>query len=230
MIGMRYTMTQKNIAKFQERVIQTMEEIARRTEMEVKGEETLDQTLWQRVATATNIEAVVDELHAVLDSTCRSSFRQTGPTGKVLRHKSVPWWTPRLTIQRKEVNAKRRRYQRTKEKNDLREQQREQYLASKAGYAAAIRQEKSKSWKEFCNVTSAINPWNEIYKMAAGKTKRPAHTTTLRQPDGSLTTNLHGTLLQMIQKFMLDDNPADDTELHRQIRALTQTPIDTNDD
>ena len=115
--------------------------------MEVKGEETLDETICQRVATATNIEELVDEIHAVLDSAHRSLFRQTGPTGKVLRNKSVPWWTPRLTIQRKEVNAKRRRYQRTKENNDLREQWREQYLASKAVYAAAITQENSKSWK-----------------------------------------------------------------------------------
>ena len=172
----------------------------------------------------------MDELQAVLDYACRFSFRQTGPTKKVLRHKSVPWWTSRLTTNRKEVNAKRRRYQRTKENNELREQRREKYLASKAEFAAPIRQEKGKSWEEFCNVTSAINPWTEIYKMAAGKTKRAAHTTTLRGQDGSLTTNLLGTLLQMIQKHAPDDNQEDNTEIHRQIRALTQTPIDTEDD
>jgi hypothetical protein len=38
------------------------------------------------------------------------------------------------------------------------------------GYQA----EKSKSWKEFCNFTSATNPWNAIYKMMAGKTKQAA--------------------------------------------------------
>jgi len=74
----------------------------------------------------------VDELQAVLDYACRPSFRQAGPTKKVLRHKSVPWWASRLKTQRKEVNAKRRSYQRTKENNELREQRREQYLASKA--------------------------------------------------------------------------------------------------
>jgi hypothetical protein len=106
----------------------------------------------------------------------------------------------------------------------------EQFQASKAEYAAAIGQEKSKSCKESCNVISAINPWNEIYKMAAGKTKLIAHTTTLRQQDGSLTMNLHDTLLQMIQKFAPDDNQEDDTGIHRQIRALAQTPIDTEVD
>ena len=36
------------------------------------------------------------------------------------------------------------------------------------GYLAG----KNKLWKEFCNLTSATNPWNAIYKMA-GKTKKP---------------------------------------------------------
>jgi len=125
-------MTQKNSVKFQERVIQAMEQIARETGTEVKGEDTLDETLCQRVTKAPNIEAAVDELQAVLDQACRTSFMQTGPTGKALRHKPIPWWTSRLTTQKKEVNAKRRKYQRTKENNELREQRKEQYLASKA--------------------------------------------------------------------------------------------------
>jgi hypothetical protein len=174
------------MVKFQKRVIQTMEQIARETGTVVKVEDTLDETLCQRVTRTLNIEVAVDELQDVLDQACRSSFMQTGPTGKVLRHKWIPWWTSRLTTHRKEVNAKRRRYQRTKENNELREQRKEQYLASKAEYAAAIRREKIKSWKEFCNVTSVTNPCNAIHKMAAGKTKHATHITTLRLKYGAL--------------------------------------------
>ena len=83
-------MTQKNSVKFQERVIQAMEQIARETGTEVKGEDTLDETLCQRVTKAPNIETAVDELQAVLDQACRTSFMQTGPTGKALRHKPIP--------------------------------------------------------------------------------------------------------------------------------------------
>jgi urease accessory protein UreF len=90
-----------------------------------------------------------------------------------------------------------------------------QDIASKEEYAAAIRREKIKSWKEFCNVTSATNPWNAIYKMVAEKTKRATHITTLRIQDGSLTTNLQDTLLHMIQKFSPDDNQEDDIETAR---------------
>ena len=42
-----------------------------------------------------------------------------------IRHKPVPWWTTRLTIMRREVNAERRRYQRTKMNEELRRQRRE---------------------------------------------------------------------------------------------------------
>ena len=79
-------------------------------------------------------------------------------------------------------------------------------------------------------MTSATNPWNAVYKMAVGKTKRATHITTLRQKYCSLTTNLQDTLLQIVQKFAPDDNQEDDTEIHRQIGALTRTPIDTEED
>jgi hypothetical protein len=73
-------------------------------------------------------------------------------------------------------------------------------LATKAEYEATIREERYTSWKEFCTMTSATNPWNEIYRRAAGRGKQAALTTTLRQKDGTLT-NLHGTPLHMIQNL-----------------------------
>ena len=193
------------MATFQEAVIQRMRQIALEMGMEGKGEDELDGILCQKATATPNIEAALDELQTILDYACRSSFRQTRLTSrKEPRHKSVPWWNACLTLQRKEVNAKRRRYQRTKDNPEQRERRKVQYLVSKAEYAAAIRREKSKSWKEFCNMTSATNPWNAIYKMAAGKTKRTAHITTLRHQDG-LMTSLQDTLLQMIKKFAPDE-------------------------
>jgi hypothetical protein len=79
-------------------------------------------------------------------------------------------------------------------------------------------------------MTSATNSWNRIYRIAAGRGKQPAPTTMLRQQDGTLTTNLHGTLLHMLRYFTPEDNEADVNESHKQIRALTQEAIDTADD
>ena len=44
---------------------------------------------------------------------------------------------------RKRMNALRRRYQRTRNNGDLREQRRSQYLEEKARYAATIKKEKN---------------------------------------------------------------------------------------
>jgi len=88
-------------------------------------------------------------------------------------------------------------------------------MTTKAGYAATIRKERLTSWKEYCTMTSATNPWNEIYKLAAGRRKQTAPTTTLRQKDGKLTTNLHETLQYMIQKLTPEDNQGDDNAIHR---------------
>jgi hypothetical protein len=61
-------------------------------------------------------------------------------------------------------------------------------------------------------MTSAINPWNEVYRIAVRRRKQAATTTTLRQTDGTLTTNLHGTLLHMLKNLTPEDNQADDNE------------------
>ena len=43
-------------------------------------------------------------------------------------------------------------------------------------------------------MTPYTNPWNEIYRLAAGKRKSTAQITTLRKPDGSFTADVHETL------------------------------------
>jgi hypothetical protein len=139
--GTKYVVTHKNMMELQQKIIHTMEQIAMGTGMVEEGKDTLDEILCQRVAMMPNVEEAVDEIQTALEYSCQSLLTQNRPTGKALRHKSVPWWTAQLTIQRREVNLKRR-YQRTKGNNALREIRKEQYLASKAEYAAAIRQEK----------------------------------------------------------------------------------------
>jgi len=50
-------------------------------------------------------------------------------------------------------------------------------------------------------MTSSINPWNEIYRIAVERMKQAAQITTLRKQDGTLTTNLHGTLMHRLRNF-----------------------------
>ena len=89
--GTRYSVTQRDIVKFQKIIMQTMARIAQETGK--AGQDTLDEILCQRTTTLPTSEAAVKELQAVLDHACRTLFRQTGTINRELRHKSVPWWT-----------------------------------------------------------------------------------------------------------------------------------------
>jgi hypothetical protein len=83
---------------------------------------------------------------------------------------------------RKKINALRR-YQRTTGNDALRESRKTQYNKAKAEYQAAVRKEKTRSWKDYCTLTSPTNPWTEIYKIA-NKTRNSTMIMTLQKPDG----------------------------------------------
>jgi hypothetical protein len=38
------------------------------------------------------------------------------------------------------------------------------------------------SWKQYCNVSTASNPWNAAYKLATGNIKSCSSLSTLRRP------------------------------------------------
>jgi hypothetical protein len=45
-----------------------------------------------------------------------------------------------------------------KDNNELREKCKTQHSEGKATYATTIKREKIRSWKEYCNMTTAANP------------------------------------------------------------------------
>ena len=120
---------------------------------------------------------------------------------------------------RKHTNALRRRFQRTRTNEYLRERRKTRYLEEKASYEATIRREKLSSWKAYCNLTTTSNPWNEVYKIAAGKVKTNMQLTTLQRPDGSLTQDLTETLQLMLEHFTTENKEDDDTDYHKLARA-----------
>jgi len=127
------------------------------------------------------------------------------------------------------TNALRRRHQRMRNNDDLRERRKLQYLEGKAQYAATIKREKIRSWKEYCNITTAANPWNEVYKLAAGKRRHHSLFTSLRKPDGPLTTDMEETVTPMLEHFTSEDNVQDDSEFYKQIKDQSQATVNTPD-
>jgi hypothetical protein len=185
--------------------------------------------LCTRIAEEADIEKFIEEFHVILMRACNKTYRKHR-TSKKTTHKSVAWWTEELTILRKRTKALRRRHKRTRNNDELKERRKLQYLEGKEQYAATIKRENFRSWKEYSNITTGANTWNEVYKLAAGKRRYYSLFTSLRKPDRSLTTNMKGTDKLMLEHFTPEDNVQDDCEFHKQIRAQSQGTVNTPDD
>jgi hypothetical protein len=79
-------------------------------------------------------------------------------------------------------------------------------------------------------MTSSINPWKEVYKLAACKRKNNTQITTLRKHDGILTADIRENLKHMLEYFTPEDKETDDTDYHKLVRTQAQGPKDTADD
>lgn len=94
-------------------------------------------------------------------------------------------------------------------------------------YQAKLQQQKIKSWKQFCTETSNSNPWNAVYKLAAGKLHNQTGLSTLQTQDGTYTTNLASTIQHLMDNFIPEDDNSTDDEHQRQTRLQVMQPIDT---
>ena len=74
-------------------------------------------------------------------------------------------------------------------------------------------------------MAASINPWSQVYTLAAGKTRANSTMTTLRKPDGSETSSIQETM-----KVMLDHLFTEDTLHHKNIRRTIEETICTSDD
>ena len=221
--------TTENLAKFQVNLLQTVRTRLCKQTHDNSAEE-LDDALCTRLTEDMAIEKHIDDFSYDLRVACNKSFKTQRASKRLTPHKSVPWWTEELTIMRKRTNTLRRRYQRTRNNEELREKHKIQYYAGKAIYAATIKKEKTRSWKEYCNITSSKNPWNEVYKLAAGKRNTCTQITTLRKPDRSLMADIKETLCLVLDYFTPTHNLHDDNDYRKQVRAQAQKPVCTAED
>jgi len=152
----RYIVQKCNIEKFQVNLSRLAATIICKIDKqgETEGMEELYSTLCTHALMENYVEKLIEEFYEVLILACRESFRTQRAAERIRSNTSVPWWTDELTILRKRLNALRRRYQKTRNNEDLRQQRKAQYQEGKARYALTIKKEKISSWKEYCNLTS----------------------------------------------------------------------------
>ena len=68
-----------------------------------------------------------------------------------------------------------------------------------------------------------------VYKLATGKMRSCSTLSTIRRPDGTVTSDLAETLNVMMEHFTPADEGATD-DYHKLIRAQNKTPVTTEDD
>ena len=130
---------------------------------------TSDNALGHKARLCTNIVVVIHTFNSAITAACEATFQVSRPGKGATKERSVPWWTNDLTILRKKALALRRWYQRTKIDAKLWHDRRVLYLECNRLCLAKLREEKQKSWKDFCSSTESSNPWNAVYRYAAGK-------------------------------------------------------------
>jgi hypothetical protein len=75
------------------------------------------------------------------------------------------------------------------------------------------------SWKQYCNVTTASNPWNTVYKLARSSIKSRSSLSTLQKPDGTVSTDTADMIRYMMDSFSPEKDKETDNEHHKLIRA-----------
>ena len=142
----------------------------------------------------------------------------------------MPWWTSELTILRKRTLALRR-YKRTRNDDNLRQERMLQYQEGKRHYQAKLQEGKLRSSKEFCSQSADSNPWkNALYKLASRKLQSKTTLSTLKIQNGTYTSDIVSTMKHMMGHFIPEDTERSDSAHHTYTRHLTAELIDALDD
>ena len=74
-----------------------------------------------------------------------------------------------------------------------------------------------------------MNPWSQVYKIAAGKTKEVTKMTTINKPDGTQTTSIQETINEILD-YLYKEDCGEEEPHHKSIRKNVDEPIYTEDD
>ena len=148
-----------------------------------------DEVLSQKVKRSTDIGEVTHKFTTAIQAACDASLQILRPGKRAIREQSMPWWSSNLSILRKRALAMRRRYQRTKNDADQRQERRQQYQESNRIYQAKLREAKFRSWKDYCTRTQGSNPLEYGIPVRGGETPRLAHLVDSQNQKQTRTTS-----------------------------------------
>jgi hypothetical protein len=173
----------------------------------------LRETILER---ADDVERMAEQLQATMIRACNAAIPR-----KKWHNRSVPWWTPELTREKRRTYRARRRYQATKDPT-TREQEKLQYRELMLRYKKAVTKAKTQSWQKFVTKEGNKEPRGIIYKTVAGKIRREETVSTLQTPQEEIS-NWRSTAEAMLAALLPDDQESTDTSEQATIRRNTET-------
>ena len=213
LLGKRYKIKADNWGTFD---IKLGEQLIEKFDCQVQGNNLtiMDNAISHKVKQCEDIGIVVQKFTEAITAACEAAFRVSKPGKRANKQRSVPWWTPELTSLRKKALALRRRYQKIKTDPNLRQERKLLYLGGNRMYQAKLREEKTRSWKNFCTSTDSTNPWNAVYRYAAGKQRSKPTLATLRNTNNTYTTDMLSTIDRLMDHFVPEDKESGDGAHH----------------
>ena len=164
----------------------------------------------RRCESRQQLEGLAERLTGTITGACEAaiSVRKSFP-------RSVPWWTPELTLLRTATRRRRRAFQREGDEIIRREKE-AAYRRSKLTYAVRMEEVKKEKWAEFCRESTEANPWGAVYRILRGR-RRSGIKETIKMETG-WTEDATETGERLLERFFPEDKAEDDDQYHKDIR------------
>ncbi|GFY40042.1 reverse transcriptase domain-containing protein [Trichonephila inaurata madagascariensis] len=172
-----------------------------------------------------SLELCVQDVQELITSAAENSI----PFKKSGYHK-VPWWSVELFCMRKQLNAARRLYQRTKN-SVVREVYREIYFQIRIKYKFKLHESKMNSWKSFLADITAQNVWKKVntYGVKTNFTKR-LEISGIEVSSGNFTSLFEDTVDAVLRKSFPCDPNSHDYSQYRVLRSEAELVYESDDD
>jgi hypothetical protein len=192
------------------------------------GLEKIDQELCDKINSYEDVDELVGTAFCCITAACKAAFKVSKGLKILVKKPTVSWWTEKLTALRKRTNGLWRRYQRTTNNENLRQERK--VLRCTTRVRSQNAGSKAKIMENILHDSDGVNRWNIMYKIASGKIITSTRLTTLEKEDGKYTTDTRSTIMHMLEHFVPDDREDSDSELHTKIRKEIQETPETAED
>jgi hypothetical protein len=111
--------------------------------------EKIDKELCNKIHFYEDVDELVDTAFFCITAVCNAASKVSRGLKHSITNPAISWWTEELMVLRKRTNALRRRYQRTTNNENLRQERKEKYFNRRCEYEGKMQEAKLKSWKTF---------------------------------------------------------------------------------